>query len=258
MIRDAMATIEEEFNRLKPALIKLSDFILLGKKLVVKGSDNFVSRGPNIIVGNHIGTFKDGAAFLKIISRPVFPISNKMIFNKDEFNYLIKKHLKRHLKNLGPCLDLILSPIKAVFINFISSNISKIGAIPVDMYQKKRMAIEKCQEYLKAGRAIVILQGRGRVMNDEPHPYVSTFRRGASIISYNLFKEGILVPVTPIATFGTHLPFLVPGKIKINIGEPMFISDYLADGFTETVNRFREAMEKRVKSLFLEILKAEN
>lgn len=232
---------------------RLSNFALMGKKIVIRGKENFIKCGPNIIIGNHIGTFKDIAALFKIVPRPIFFTANKMIFNKDEFNFLIKKHLRRHLKNFAPFLDLPLNPLKNYIVNYISTNIGKVGTIPVDIYQKKRLAIETCQDYLKEGRAIIALQGRGRVMKDSLHPYVSSFRGGASIISYNLFREeGIEVPVTPIAFFGTHFPFLIPVKIRVNVGKPMYITNYIGKEFAESVNRFREAMERRVKVLFAE------
>lgn len=248
-----MATFEEEFKRQEPVFRRLSNYALLGKKTVVKGEENFVEGGPNIIVGNHIGSFKDVATIYQIVPRPFFFTGNEMFFNKEEFNFLIRKHLRRHLKNFGVSLDFILTPLKTLFINYASNVIEKIGTIPVDIYQKKTMAIRKCQDYLKNGRAIIALQGRGRIMKKDPHPYVPPFRRGPSIISYNLYKkDGISVPVTPIAMFGTHVPFLIPAKIKVNVGEPMYITDYLGDDFTETVNRFREALEKRVKTLLAE------
>ena len=240
-----MATFEEEFKRQEPVFRRLSNFALLGKKTVVKGEENFVEGGPNIIVGNHIGSFKDVATIYQIVPRPFFFTGNEMFFNKEEFNFLIRKHLQRHLKNFGVSLDLIFTPLKTLFVNY-ASNV-------VDIYQKKRIAIRKCQDYLKNGRAIIALQGRGRIMKKDPHPYVPPFRRGPSIISYNLFKEdGISVPVTPIAIFGTHVPFPIPAKIKVNVGEPMYITDYLGKDFTDTVNRFREALEKRVKTLLAE------
>lgn len=248
-----MATFEEEFKKQEPVFRRLSNFALLGKKTVVKGEENFVEGGPNIIVGNHIGSFKDVATIYQIVPRPFFFTGNEMFFNKEEFNFLIRKHLQRHLKNFGVSLDLIFTPLKTLFVNYASNVVGKIGTIPVDIYQKKRIAIRKCQDYLKNGRAIIALQGRGRIMKKDPHPYVPPFRRGPSIISYNLFKEdGISVPVTPIAIFGTHVPFPIPAKIKVNVGEPMYITDYLGKDFTDTVNRFREALEKRVKTLLAE------
>ncbi len=251
-----MVTFEEELKRLMPTVIRLCNFALLGKRIEVRGKENFVKNGPNLIVGNHIGSYKDIAILFKIVPRPIFFIANKMIFSKEEFNFLIRKHLKRHLKEFGLLLDLALNPLKSAFVNFISNNIAKAGTIPVDIYQGRRVAREKFQEYLKKGRAIIALQGRGRVMKKEANPYVSSFKRGYSIIAYNMFKnEGISVAVTPIAFFGTHMPFVIPAKIRVNIGPPMYIADYLAGGFQETIENFKNALEANVKALFLELLK---
>lgn len=248
-----MVTFEEEIKRIEPVIKSLSNFALLGKKIVIKGKENFIKSGPNIIVGNHIGTFKDIATLFRIVPRPIFFTANRMIFSKEEFNFLIRKHLRRHSKNFAPFLELLIIPLKSYIVNYISTNIGKVGTIPVDIYQKKRLAIKTCQDYLKKGRAIIALQGRGRIMKESLHPYVSSFRRGASIISYNLFREkGIRVPVTPIAFFGTHAPILIPAKIRVNVGEPMYITDYIEEEITESVNRFMEAMERRVKDLFAE------
>ncbi len=250
-----MATFEEELKKREPIIKGASSFALLGKKIEITGKENFVKGGPNIIVGNHIGTFKDIATLFKIIPRPTFFTANRMIFNKDELNYLIRRHLKIHMKNFGLLLDLVLSPLKSLAVNYVSANAAKVGTIPVDLNQGKRMAMEKCQEYLKKGKAIITLQGLGRVIEKNPNPYVGYFKRGASVLSYNMYKEeGISVPVTPIAMLGTQVPFLVPTKIRVKIGEPMYITDYLAGGFAETVDKFREALEKRVKALILDII----
>ncbi len=252
----SMDRFEQELKRVEPAVRRLCRFALLGKKIVISGKENFVKNGPNIIVGNHIGTFKDIATVYKIVPRPIFFTANKMLFNKEEFNFLIRKHFRLHLKSLGPMLEFLVSPLKEYIVNYISTNITKVGTIPVDLYQKKRLAIKACQDYLKKGRAIIALQGHGRVVKDSLHPYVSSFRRGVSIISYNLFQEeGMRVPVTPIAMFGTQTPLLVPAKIRVNIGQPMYITDYIGEGFNESVDRFREALENRVKVLLTEVLR---
>jgi hypothetical protein len=250
-----MATFEEELKKREPIIKGASSFALLGKKIEITGKENFVKGGPNIIVGNHIGTFKDIATLFKIIPRPTFFTANRMIFNKDELNYLIRRHLKIHMKNVGLLLDLVLSPLKSLVVNYVSANAAKVGTIPVDLNQGKRIAMEKCQEYLKKGKAIITLQGLGRVIEKNPNPYVGYFKRGASVLSYNMYKEeGISVPVTPIAMLGTQVPFLVPTKIRVKIGEPMYITDYLAGEFAETVDKFRDALEKRVKTLILDII----
>jgi 1-acyl-sn-glycerol-3-phosphate acyltransferase len=251
-----MTSAEYELKRIWPVVNRLCNCFLFAKRIEVRGKANFVENGPNIIVGNHIGTFKDVATILKIVPRPIFFTANKMIFNRDDFDLLIKSHLQRHLNTFGYFLDLVLAPAKKRFIRFISSNITKVGTIPVDLTGRKSLAIKKCQEYVQNGRAIIALQGIGRMNTKGPHPYISHFRRGPSIISYNLFtKNEISVAVTPLAFFGTHHPVIIPGKIKVNVGEPMFIADYMADGFAATVEKFRSAMERRVQELFLELVK---
>lgn len=250
-----MATLEEEYRRFQPVIRRLTFLALLGKKVEVRCPENFVPEGPNIIIGNHSGSFKDVATILKIVPRPIFFTANRMIFTKEEFDFLIRKHLRRHLKDFGLVVNSALKPLKYLFVRYVSANIAKVGTIPVDIYSTKREAIQTCLQYLRKGRAIIALQGRGRVHPQAPHPYVSSFRRGVSIMAYLLHQEnGVAVPVTPLAMFGTHIPFLVPAKIRVNVGEPMSITSYLGGGVEETIERFRGALEAKVKSLFLELL----
>ena len=187
-----MTTIEEEFEKLRPIFDKCSRIGLFANRLDVKGVENFVKKGPTIIIGNHIGTLKDAFTIYKIVPRSFVFTSNRMIFDKGELNYLIRKHLKRHLKGFGIFVNTVIKPIKIPAINFATQTVRKVGAIPVDLYSSRRDAILKCQETVKAGRALILLQGRGRVMKNNPNPYVSPVRKGAAIISYNLYtNEGI-------------------------------------------------------------------
>ena len=251
-----MSTFEEELIKIEPVLRRLRKISLLGKKIILEGEENLIKKGPNLIVGNHIGSYKDIAILLEIIPRPIFFTANRMIFNRKEFNFLIKKHLRRHLKDLGVFFYRLFTPLRMYFVEFISTNITRIGTIPVDLEGSKKRSIIKCQKYVENGKAVVLLHGTGRIIKNNPNPYVSAFRRGPSIISYNLFKEKrISVPITPIAIFGTHLPFLIPMKIKVSVGKPMFIKDYMLDDFDDSVIRFRNAMEKRVRMLLYELVK---
>ncbi len=252
-----MASYEEALINYKPLALKMSTIALLGKKLLVRGQENFRKHGPAIVVGNHCGTYKDVAVICKIVPWPFFFTANKEIFSKDEFSSLVRKHLTLHLGNFGLLLNFFLNPYKSLFVQYISSNIAKAGTIPVDLYMHgKREAIERCQEYLKLGRVIIALQGHGRVVAKNPNPYVTPFGRGVSIISYNLAKQHELaVPVTPMAMFGTQRPFIVPTKIHVNVGEPMYITDYWQDRFEETVEHFKNALQARVNNLFLELIR---
>jgi 1-acyl-sn-glycerol-3-phosphate acyltransferase len=252
-----MATPEQELQRARPVLDRLSRFALLGKKIISEGTDHFVEQGPNIIVGNHIGTFKDAATIYKIMPRSFVFTANRMILDKDEFDFLIRKHLKRHFKEIGLLINTLLKPLKVPFIDFVTRTAKNIGAIPVDLYSSKRDAILKCQESVAAGRALITLHGRGRVMKDDPNPYVSPIRRGAAIICYNLYiNDGLKVPVTPLVIFGTHLPLFFPTTLRVKVGEPMYVTDYLDDSFAKTIERFRAAIETKANSLFFQIIKS--
>lgn len=250
-----MPSFEEELKKFKPVINRLTNLALIGKKIEVKGKDKFIHEGPNIIVGNHVGTFKDIAVLFKVIPRPIFFTANKMIFDVDEFNQLIKKHLVRYLKSFGLFVDLYLRPLKAYFVRYIATNISKVGTIPVDLYQKKRLAIRKCEQYLREGRAIVALQGRGRILKQAKNPYVPPFRYGVPVMAYNLYhQDNINVPVTPVAIFGAHIPFGFPGTIKINVGSPVYITECIKSDFSHSVECFRQLLEERVRKLLLEIV----
>jgi len=251
-----MATYEEEYKRIEKVVLFLSKMMIFPKKIDLRGAENFVKEGPNVIIGNHIGSYKDVAILLLTKPRMIFFTANKMIFNKAEASELVLRHLHRHLGNFGGFLHIILNPFYSYMVDFVSGHISRVGSIPVDMYGKKNAAILKCQEYLKKGRAIIALQGRGRVHPKDPNPYVKSFRRGVAIMAYNLFRdERLSVPVTPLSIFGTHTLWGVPERIRVHVGAPMYIRDYWGGSESETVAKFRAALERKVSGLLLESLK---
>jgi 1-acyl-sn-glycerol-3-phosphate acyltransferase len=249
-------TFEEELKSFEKVIQRLSNLALFPKKLVVKGEENFVREGPNIIVGNHVGSYKDVAVLFKTVPRPIFFTANKMIFSKEEFSFLVKKHLYRSMKNAGLAVHFLLAPFFSLIVRYISSNIAKVGYIPVDLYAGRAAAVKKCEEYLKKGRAIIALQGRGHFNDEDPNPYVAPFRHGPAVMAYDLYQELRLdVPVTPMAFFGTHIPFGVPARVYVNVGRPLYISQYWSEEKRETIERFRQVMEKTVNELFLELLR---
>jgi 1-acyl-sn-glycerol-3-phosphate acyltransferase len=252
-----MASYESEFYRIHKMIMRLSNFGLFPKSIEVKGAENFVREGANIIVGNHIGSFKDVGLLFKIVPRPIFFTANKMIFNRDDFSFLVRKHLHRHLKEFGLFIHLLLAPYYRLAVDYISSHIAAVGSIPVDLDGGRAEAIRKCVDYLKVGRAVIALQGRGRVDPRDANPYIKKFRRGAAVMAYTLFEEtGISVPVTPLAIFGTHVPFPVPGTVKVSVGAPLFIADHLAADSNATIEHFRAALQARVTSQFLDLIKS--
>ena len=250
-----MGSYEEEFERIRKTIRVITRLMLFPKKTEVRGAENFVREGPNIIIGNHIGSYKDVAILLRTVPRMIYFTANQMIFNKQEGSELVLRHLHRHMGKFGGFVHLILNPFYSYMVDFVSGHIAKIGSIPVDLYGKKNESIIKCQDYLREGRAVIALQGRGRVHPKDPNPYVKSFRRGVSIMAYNLYKErGLSVPVTPLSIFGTHIMWGVPATIKVNVGPPLFIQDHWTGEEVSTVEKFRAALERTVTGLFRESL----
>ncbi len=254
-----MLNFEEELRRIEPTFRRWLAIAMLGKRIQVRGEENFVREGPNIIVGNHCGAFKDVGTVYRIRPRMIYFTANKDIFSREDFGRLIRKHLRRHLKEFGLLVNSMMRPITYLFVRFVSSNLARVGTIPVDLESSKREAMKLCVDYLLKGRAIVALQGRGRVDPHAPHPYVTPFRRGASILAYILHNEhGVSVPITPLAMFGTQKPWGIPTRIQVRVGEPMFIEPYMSGDFERSVVAFKDALESRVKSLFHELITAQD
>jgi 1-acyl-sn-glycerol-3-phosphate acyltransferase len=250
-----MESTEKEFQSIKGFVDKATHVLLFPKKIDLRGAENFVREGPNVIVGNHIGAYKDVSVLLRTVPRMIYFTANKMIFTREGASQLVLRHLHRHMGRFGGFVHLLLLPYFSFMVDFVSGHITRVGTIPVDMYGSKRDAIYKCQDYLRQGRAIITLQGRGRVHPRDPNPYVKRFRRGVSIMAYNLYKkDGVSLPVTPVSLFGTHIMWGVPTTIRMNVGPPLFIKDYWDSEESGTIEAFRAALERTVTGLFRESL----
>ncbi len=59
-------SFEEELQNFQGIIQRLSSLALAPKKLIVKGAGNFVLKGPNIIVGNHVGSYKMWLSCLRL------------------------------------------------------------------------------------------------------------------------------------------------------------------------------------------------
>lgn len=251
-----MPTYEEELLRFAPQIRRIVAVTLFPKKVVARGAGNIPERGPVILVSNHCGAMKDPAALFRIVSRPVFFNANRMLFDRDELDFLVRKHLRRHFKEFGLAFDRMIGPLKRPFVRFVSTNIGRVGTIPADMYDKSnRSAVDLFGKYLRAGRAVVSMQGRGRVHPDDPNPFVRRFGRGVPYVAFRLKTEdGLDVPVVPLSIFGSQRMWGIPGKIRVNVGPPLFVRDYLGGDSEAAVERFRAALEAAVDKLLRESL----
>jgi 1-acyl-sn-glycerol-3-phosphate acyltransferase len=252
-----MDEFDRSYDGLLPIIRGICRGLLLTKRIVVHGQENFVRSGRNIIIANHVGSYKDVAVLFRVVPRRIFFMANVRLFSRASFQTLIRAHLLRHMNSFGTALDLALTPIKCWFVPTIADNIARIGTIPVDLERRRSAALRLCRDYLLKDRAVVSLQGMGFVSEDDGHPYVPAFRSGPAVLAHRLRKQhGLDVPVTPIALCGAHWAWPVPSTIHVSIGEPMFISEDLRGGRGDPIRRFRNRLETRVKILFRDALRA--
>ena len=247
MGRQDHGELRSAIRKRQRSILRLTNIVLFPKTIEVRGESNFVREGPNIIVGNHIGSHKDVGLLLRIVPRPIFFTANKMIFNRDDFSFLVRNHLQRHLKDFGPFLHLLFNPFYA-WSSITSPRISPGSAASPSISTAAGPRPSGGAKTISSrdGPSSPSRAAAGWIPKDT-NPYVKPFRRGASVMASHLFAEDhISVPVTPLAIFGTHIPFPVPGTVKVNIGAPMFIRDYLGRDANETKERFRTALQGRV------------
>src|SRR4030042_2980151 len=145
-----MPTYEKELLLFKPQIERIVNFALFPKKVVGRGAGHIPETGPVILISNHCGTIKDPSALYRVVSRPVFFNANRMLFNRDELDFLIRKLLRRHFKSYGLALDRMLGPLKTLFVRFVSTNIARIGTIPADLYDRSNLsAVALFMDYLR-------------------------------------------------------------------------------------------------------------
>jgi 1-acyl-sn-glycerol-3-phosphate acyltransferase len=65
-------------------------------------------------------------------------------------------------------------------------------------------------------------------------------------------EAGTDIPVVPFSIFGTQRAWGIPGKVRVNIGPPLYIRDYVRGDKDETVERFRAALQAAVEKLLVE------
>jgi 1-acyl-sn-glycerol-3-phosphate acyltransferase len=252
-----MDDLDRRYDSLLPVIRGICRGLLLTKRIVVHGRENFVRSGRNIIIANHVGSYKDVAVLFRVVPRRIFFLANARLFSRASFQALIRTHLLRHMNSFGTALDLALAPLKCWFVPTIADNIARIGTIPVDLERRRSEALRLCRDYLLEDRAVISLQGMGFVSKDDGHPYVPAFRPGPAVLAHRLReRDGLDVPVTPLAIYGAHWAWPVPSTIHVSIGEPMFISEDLRNGREDPVRRFRNRLETRVKILFRDALRA--
>ncbi|MBU1198295.1 MAG: hypothetical protein KKF46_04470 [Nanoarchaeota archaeon] len=247
----------------------MAAFALCGDILSWEGAENKVKKGANLIVANHPGAHKDIASLIALYQRQLFFLANKEIFVQGDFDKLIRNYVNlicrkklRYLSDIAASnFNFLSAPLRLYVSKFISSRIDDVGSIPVSLRKNNGNSIYKqiVEQYLLNDLAVVFMQYNRK---DRPSKFdinnqeVREFTYGAPKTAYEmLMKHDMNVPVTPISIKGTSGFWLKPfGKVKVNIGEPLFVKDYYttSSGGSErrTIFEFKNALEKRVVDLY--------
>jgi 1-acyl-sn-glycerol-3-phosphate acyltransferase len=179
--------------------------------LSVKGRENIPSDGQALLVANH-SSYVDGIVMQASLKRPILYLMAADIINKSYFKKLFEA----------------------------------MGYIPVNRNGKDLSAFRNALRALKKGRLVGIFP-EGRI---NCRPYPGKFKLGAVQLARNAG-----VPIIPVGirnAFKTYLhkkEFPLPGKIEVNIGEPIDFAE-LGDEFT--LEELSELIKRKISELIRE------
>ena len=240
---------------------------LMFHKCYYHGLENKREKGRNIIVANHRGDEIDIAALMRLYDRRLYFAARKELFNQKDFIALGERELRRGRRKgesiWAEMKVTFFKPFTVLAANYFPKRIKRVGCIPVDIYNSNKGTVrKKIEEYLKDDKeqkAVILLQGAENREKSCFHPYINKFRRGSAVIAYMMYrKHGLDIPITPISIYGSErasLQEMLSLKKKplfVNIGEPMFISDFVHE--KKPVDSFNTALEQRIAELLQESL----
>jgi hypothetical protein len=240
-------------------------FIPIKKKITYIGLENVITEGPNIITGNHPGIGKDIAGILTAYEK------RQLYFTASEFLFTKETTIAEAKNYFGLLGYKILSPIINPLAEFLSSKMTELEMIPIkwryngnykELAPAIRKSVEMAKDYLRKDRAAVFFQmavnvARQRNINGEKykdrskyHNYIYPFNNTVAKIAQELYKEDILVPVTPIAFYGgTGIsPFK---RMTMIIGRPAYISEFM--DLKVPVSEFTGFLEQQVAQMLVDI-----
>lgn len=254
---------QRKYDRAKAILKPI--FVPFRHSIIIKGLENILESGPNLIVANHPGIGRDVAGVCLTYRRRLYFLAAHYLFDESE---LLLKHIK---PALGEVLFRILYPIARKFASYLSRQMQELEMIPINKeYQNDRRklvtnlreALNKVKEFLTKGRAVVIFPirynllntiGRKSIVSREPskyNPYIPQLSSTIAKIIFELWREhGLNIPVTPIAIARAEglNPFR---RMRVNIGAPLTIQECLAKcQNVNPVTYFTDLLERYMSEL---------
>lgn len=231
-------SMQKSYNKAK----KIITFFSVPFKGLIEyhGLENIIDEGPNLIIANHPGVGKDIGSLLHVYDRQLCFTASDFLFEKETI-------LNKAKEYLGPKKYRHLEPLANYLAGFLSRKMNEFEMIPIpweysgdakETAVSLRKSMDKSKDYLRQGKAAVFFQIAHSVLTENGteenkikaqskyHNYLFKFNNTVLKIANELRKEGIIVPITPIAFFGgeTLNPF---ERIKMSVGKPIYINDYI-------------------------------
>jgi hypothetical protein len=234
------------------------------------GLENIIEEGPNLIIANHPGVGKDIGSLLHAYDRQLCFTASDFLFEKETILSKAKEYLgeKKYSR---------LEPLANYLAGFLSRKMNEFDMIPIpweyngnskETAKSLRKSMDKAKDYLRQGKAAVFFQIAHSLLTENGteenkikaqskyHNYLFKFNNTVLKIANELRKEGIIVPIAPIAFFGgeTLNPF---ERIKMSIGKPVYIEDSIYGntnpGNNSIVPELTNMLEKTVADMLIEM-----
>ena len=227
---------------------------------------------PAIIAPNHVGSSKDVIPLARLFLEKeiqLFYGARSEMFDKEAFYTMVRKHLKKHLREFS---SLVRNSHIRRFAAFTESTLPKIGTIPLDVNGgSNREALRIMEQYLgEYKRKLVLFQIKKKSKNDseeESEKNVKTYffhgaKPGAAVLASRVYNNyGIDIPVVPVGIYGSRglIPLdymmtrLARKPIQIKIGAPIYITSFLDQ--ENPVGAMTQALEINIWGLLKDLVR---
>lgn len=247
-----------------------SNIFLYFNTIKYYGLENIIQEESGILAPNHVGSAKDIFTLYKTfkeIDTQLFFGARNELFDKGKVFEMAKHHIHKYTGVLSYIMpDWRLEE----FAEFCSSSLERVGTLPLNINGKDSSrrtdnlkALDKMEQYVtEMSRQLVIFQFDKKASRDKNVVFHAA-KKGAPTVAYNAYvHKGISVPVYPVAIFGSHelmpwhiLTELSKKPIKVNIGEPLYISSFIdSSDPAKSIESMRCALGDGIKRLLHDVV----
>jgi len=215
--------------------------ILRTQRVAAEGIEHLPPDGPALLTPNHLN-WKDIFFISAKIPRQVHFVATYELFHHEECARMVYQY---GVGKLGGWMKPLMGPLSRWIARAIVPRVREMEAIPVKRQSNDRRVFEHIKERLKRGQVVCIFPegGTGRVGE------LRRFKRGPAKVVFDLWNEGVKVPMLPVAVLGTHRYFNFGRRLTLKMGRPLYLSDHLENGGEESLESFTQLLYQRVKEV---------